>query len=149
MNFLLAHTFKIKKDRSEKKNDRIVSRDIAKSLKMSFGFNFVTLRAIGIDSRYTPFIQKKKTQYIIFSRSCILVLQKFCGPTDGHTFSKKFSFFFLIKNIYIYLYPSRLFLKFHHSVTKVSITFFTNRYEDKYIILFMYGIYKRNAHHFT
>ena len=81
---MLAHTFKIKKDRSEKKNDRIVSRDIAKSLKMSFGFNFVTLRAIGIDSRYTPFIQKKP-HAIIFIRSQVIGHRNFAYiRTDGY-----------------------------------------------------------------
>ena len=43
-------------------------------------------------------------------------VHNFYARTDGRTdrhFSKKFSFFFLIKNIYTCLYLSRLFFKFH------------------------------------
>ena len=46
------------------------------------------------------------------------------GRMDRH-FLKKFYFFLLIKNIYTYLYLSRLFLKFHPPVTKVSTPFFS------------------------
>ena len=45
--------------------------------------------------------------------------------TDGQTFFEKVLFFLLIKNIYTCLYLSRLFLKFHPPVTKVSIPFFS------------------------
>ena len=74
------------------------SRDIAKSLKISFGSSFVSLRAFG--SKFWQF------------RFPVYTFQTMDGRTDRH-FSKKFSFFLLIKNIYTCLYLSRLFLKFH------------------------------------
>ena len=62
-SYFLVHTFKIKKDRM----DSIRTRDIAKTLKFVFGFNFVNLRAIGLsfwwaDFRYAAFKQKIKKQ---------------------------------------------------------------------------------------
>ena len=68
---------------------------------------------IHFDSRYVPF-KEKKTHYLYpFSSFSV---HKFCGRPDKH-FSKKFSFFLLIKNIYTCLYLPRLFFKFHpHSV---------------------------------
>ena len=112
-----VHTFKIKKFESISSNG---SRDIAKSLKISFGSSFVSLRAFG--SKFWQFrfpvytFQTKKTALDYLYPFLSFSVHNFCARTDGRTnrhFSKKFSFFFLIKNIYTCLYLSRLFFKFH------------------------------------
>ena len=118
-SFFLVHTFKIIKFESISSNG---SQGIAKSLKISFGFSFVNLRAFGsksirsFDSQYTPFKQKKPHS-IILARSQVWVYTNFAGgQTGGRTdrhFSKKFSFFLLIKKIYTCLYLFRLFFKLH------------------------------------
>ena len=87
------------------------SRDIAKSLKISFGSSFLSLRAFG--SKFWQFRfpvytfqTKKKPHSIISTRSWVLVYITFAhGRTDRH-FSKNFSFFLLIKNIYTYIYST-------------------------------------------
>ena len=113
--YFLVHTFKIKKFESISSNG---SRDIPKSLKISFGSSFVNLRAFGwkflaVSIASIHLSNKKKPHSIISTRSWVLVYITFAhGRTDRH-FSKKFSFFLLIRNIYTCLYLSRLFLKFH------------------------------------
>ena len=120
--YFLIHIFKIKKMISSISS--IWSRDTAKSLKISFGFNFVSLYTIGLIL---------KPDAIIFIRSEVLVYTSFADRqtggrtdrrTDGQTLGKSFYFCFLIENIYTSLYLSWLFLKFHPLVTKVSILFF-------------------------
>ena len=122
--YFLVYTFKTKKFESIASNG---PRDIAKSLKISFGSSFVSLHAFG--SKFWQFrfsvdtFQTGKPYSIIFNRSWVLVYITFAhGRTDRH-FSEKFSFFFLIKNIYTCLYLSRLFLKFLLPVIKVSMLF--------------------------
>ena len=87
--YLLVHTFKIKN-----RFESILSngsRDIAKSLKISFGSSFVSFR--NFDSQYTSFKQKK-LHSIIFTRSSGLVYTTFAdGRTNGQTFSEKVLFF--------------------------------------------------------
>ena len=83
------------------------------------------------DSQYTPFKQKKPHS-IIFTLSWVLVYITFAhGRTDS--FWKGFicSFWSRI-HIHVYTYVSRLFLKFHPPVTKVSIPVLHigNRYEN-------------------
>ena len=111
--YFLVRTFKIKKFESISSNG---FRDIAKSLKISFGSSFVSLRAFGsfgsFDSHYTPFKQKKPHS-IISTLSWILVyITSAHGRTDGRTdrqtfFEKVFFFllffFFLPDQEYIYL----------------------------------------------
>ena len=114
--YFLVHTFKIKKFESISSNG---FRDIAKSLKISFGSSFVNLRAF--ESKFWQFRfpvytfqTKNKPHSIIFIR--YVSVHNFCARTDGRTdrhFSKKFSCFLLIKNIYTCLYLSRVFLKFY------------------------------------
>ena len=123
--YFLVHIFKIKKFKSISSNG---SRDIAESLKMSFGSSFISLRAFRWkfwQFRLTVYtLQTKKPHSIIFIRSWVLVYIIFAhGRTDRH-FSKKFSFFFLIKNIYTCRYLSRLFFKFHAHSDQSSYTFF-------------------------
>ena len=106
--YFLVHTFKIKKFESISSNG---SRDIAKSLKIrAFGSKFWQFR-------FPVYTFQTKPHSIISTRSWVLVYITFAhGRTDVRTdrrLSKKFSFFFLIKNIYTCLYLSRLFLKFH------------------------------------
>ena len=114
--YLLVHTFKIKKFESISSNG---SRDIAKSLKISFGSSFVSLRAFGSKSQFrfpVYTFQTKQTALDYLYPFLSFSVHKFCARTDGRRdrhFSKKFSFFFLINNIYTCLYLSRLFFKFH------------------------------------
>ena len=84
--------------------------------------------------------QTKKTAIDYLHPFLSFSVQKFCGRTDRH-FSKKFYFFFQIQNIYTYLYLSRLLLKFHPPVTKVSTPVFhiTNKYKKQ----------KRNSSEFS
>ena len=108
------YIFKIQKVWIEQKSNRSNgSRNIAKSLKISFGFIFVSLRVFGSkisESRFPLYTFQTKISH--FTRSQVLVYRNFAdGRTDRH-FSKKFSFFLLIKNIYTCLYLSRLFFKF-------------------------------------
>ena len=110
--YFLVHTFKIKKFESISSNG---SRDIAKSLKISFGSSFVNLRAFGSkvwQFRFPVYtFQTKKTALDYLYPFLSFSVHNFCARTDGRTdrhFSKKFSFFFLIKNIYTCLYLSKL-----------------------------------------
>ena len=104
--------------------------DIAKSLKISFGFNFVSLPAILVKfwrdrwPVYT-FQPKKNVLAIILIRFQILGKESYADrqTADGRTLAKSFCFCFLIKNIYTCLYLSRLFLNLHPLMTKVSIPF--------------------------
>ena len=112
--YFLVDTLKIKKFESISSHS---SRDIARSLKISFGFSCVSLRAFG--SKFWQFrcpaytFQTNKLHSIIFIRSFLsFSVHNNCARTDRH-FLKKFSFFFLIKKIYTCLYLSRLFYKFH------------------------------------
>ena len=100
--YFLVHTFKIKKFGSISSNG---PREIAKSLKISFGSSFVKLRAFGskFDSQYTPFKQKKTALDYLYSFLSFSV-NNFCARTDGRTdrhFLKKFYFFLMIKSIYM------------------------------------------------
>ena len=110
--YFLLHAFKIKKFESISSNG---SRDIAKSLKISFGFSFVSLRAFG--SKFWQFrfrvytFQTKKTALYYLTRFWVFVY--ITSRTDGQKFFGNFYFFLLIKNIYTCLYLSRLFFKFH------------------------------------
>ena len=100
--YFLVHIFKIKKSGS-------ISLMIIKSLKISFGFVFISLRAIGSKIRFPVCsFQTKKTACNYLNPCSSFSVRKCCGRTDRRTnrqtFSKKFSFFFLIKNIYhVYL----------------------------------------------
>ena len=105
--YFLVHTFKIKK----------VWIDFIKRFPR---YSKVNLRAFG--SKFWQFrfavytFQTKKTALDYFYPFLSFSVHNFCARTDGRTdrhFSKKFSFFFLIKNIYTCLYLSRLFFKFH------------------------------------
>ena len=88
----------------------IVFQDIAKSLKISFGFNFVSFRAIGSkfwEIRFPVYTFPTKTAHaFIFIRSQVLVYRSFADErTDRWTLAKKFCFCFLIKNIYTCICP--------------------------------------------
>ena len=82
---------------------------MAKSLKISCAFNFVSRNSKFWEIRFPVYtFQTKKTAYIyLYPFSYV---QKFC-------------FCFLIKNIYICLYLSWIFLILHPLMTKVSIPF--------------------------
>ena len=112
---LFSNYYHKKKKSLNRFHQDISSRDIAKSIKLSFVSSFVSLRAFG--SKFWQFWfpvysfqTKKKLHSIIFIRSWVLVYTD--GRTDRHLLNK-FYFFLLIKNIYTGLYRSRLFLKFH------------------------------------
>ena len=115
--YFLVHILKIESISSNGSRDTC----IAKSLKISFGSDFVRLRAFG--SKFWQFrfpvynLQTKQTALDYLYPFLSFSVHNFAhGRTDGWTdihFSKKFSFFFLIKNIYTCLYLSRLFFKFH------------------------------------
>ena len=108
--YFLVHTFKIKKFESISSNG---SRDTAKSLKISFGYSFVSLRAFGLKfSQFRFRVHIFQTALVYLYPFLSFSVHNFCARTDGY-FSKKFSFFLLIKNIYICLYLSKLFFKFH------------------------------------
>ena len=106
--YFLVRTFKIKRFESISSNG---SRDIAKSLKISFGSSFVNLRALG--SKFWQFrfpvytFQTNKTALDYLYPFLSFSVHNFCTRTDGRTdiFWKSFIFFLLIK-------------------TKVSIPFF-------------------------
>ena len=108
--------------------------------ELSFGSNFGNLRAFG--SKFWQFLfpvytfQTKITALDYLYPFLSFSVHNFCARTDGRSdrhFSKKFSFFLLIKNIYTCLYLSRLFLKFHPILTKVSIPFsYGNGYEKSF-----------------
>ena len=82
------------------------SRDIAKSLKISFGSSFVNLRAFG--SKFWQFrfpvytFQTKKTALHYLYPFLSFSVHNFCARTDGQTFFEKV-FFFLPDQEYIYM----------------------------------------------
>ena len=94
----LVHTFKIKKFESISSKG---SRDIAKSLKISFGSSFVSLRAFG--SKFWQFrfpvytFQTKNTAFDYLYPLLTFSIHNFCartdGQTDGQTFFQKVLFF--------------------------------------------------------
>ena len=93
-DYFLVHTFKIKKFESILSNG---SRDIAKSLKISFGSSFVSLRAFG--SKFWQFrfpvytFQTKKTALDYLYPFLSFSVHNFCARTDGQTFFEKVLFF--------------------------------------------------------
>ena len=131
--YFLVHTFKIKKFESISSN---LSRDIAKSLKISFGSSFVNFRAFG--SKFWQFrfpvytFQTNKTALDYLYPFLSFSVHNFCARTDRH-FSKKFSFFFLIKNIYTYMsIPISIISQISTPCDQSYYTFFFhigNRYE--------------------
>ena len=112
-DWLLVHTFKIKKFELISSNS---SRDIAKSLKISFGSSFVS-------PVYT--FQTKKTALDYLYPFLSFSVHNFCARTDGQTFFEKV-FFFLSDQEYIYMsIPiSIIFWNFTPILPKVSIPFF-------------------------
>ena len=125
--YFLVHTFKIKKFESISSNG---SRDIAKSLKISFGSSFVSLRAFG--SKFWQFrfpvytFQTKKTALDYLYPFLSFSVHNFCARTDGRTdiFWKSF-IFFCWSRIYIHVYTYLdYFSNFTPILTKVSIPFF-------------------------
>ena len=98
--YFLVHIFKIKIIESISSNG---SRDIAKSFKISFGSNFVSVLVAIISVSITSiYLLNKKTAldylYPFFSFS----VHNFCVLTDGQTFFEKV-FFFLPDQEYIYM----------------------------------------------
>ena len=92
---IFYHTFKIKNFESISSNG---SRDIAKSLKISFASSFVNLRAFG--SKFWQFrfpvytFQTKKTVLDYLYPFLSFSVHNFCARTDGQTdIFKKFNFF--------------------------------------------------------
>ena len=76
--------------------------------------------------------QTKKTALDSLYPFLSFSVHNFCTRTDRH-FSKKFSFFFLIKNIYTCLYLFGLLFKFHPHSDQSEYTFFSsgNGYEKQ------------------
>ena len=82
--------------------------DAEMRLKISFGFNFVSLPAFG--SKFSQFrfpVQTKKTAIDYIHPFLSFSVQKFCGRTDGQTFFEKV--FFLLPDqeyihIHVYIY---------------------------------------------
>ena len=101
--YFLVHIFKIKKFELISSN---VSRDIAKSLKISFGFSFVSFRAFWskLQFRFQIYtFQTKQTALDYLYTFLSFSVHNFCARTDGRTgrhFLKKFYFCLVIKNIY-------------------------------------------------
>ena len=106
-------TIKIKTFESISSN---ASRDIAKSLKISFGSSFVNLRTFGSKWQfrfpvYTFQIKKSALDY--FYPFLSFSVHNFRTRTDGRTDRKVF--FFRPDDLYIHtcIYLSALFFKFH------------------------------------
>ena len=103
------------------------SRDIAKSLKISFGSSFVSLRAfrskLAVSIPSIHLSKKNKPHSIISIRSWVLVYITFAhGRTD--IFWKSFIFFSWLR-IYIHVYTYLgYFSNFTPILIKVSIPFF-------------------------
>ena len=121
--YFLVHTFQIKKFESISSNG---SRDIAKSLKISFGSSFVSLCvrveifAVSIPSIHLS--NKKTLDYLYLFLS--FSVHNFCARTDGQTLFEKVLFFppaqeyIPISIIFSNFTPYAIFF------TKVSIPFF-------------------------
>ena len=128
------HIFNIKKFESISSNG---SRDIGKSLKISFGSSFVSLRAFG--SKFWQFpeyiFQTKKTALDYLYPFLSFSVHNFFARTDGRTDSFLFSYW---SRIYIHVYT---YLDYFSNITpiltKVSIPFFSsgNGYENNIEIL--------------
>ena len=119
---LLVHIFKIEKSISSNG-----SQDIAKSLTISFGSSFVSLRAFGSKfwqfHLYTPF-KHKKPHSTIFTRSWVLVYITFAHGRTTDIFRKSFLFSSwarIYTHVYTYL---DYFSNFTPFLTKVRIPFF-------------------------
>ena len=97
--YFLVDTFKIKKLESISSNG---SRDIAKSLKISFGSSFVNLRESS-QFRFPVYtFQTKKSALDYIYPFLSFSVHNFCAQTDGQTFFEKV-FFFLPDQEYIYM----------------------------------------------
>ena len=96
-------------------------RDIAKSLKISFGVIFVSLREFGskVSIPSIHLSNKKKPHSIIFTRSQVLVYTNFA---DGQTFEKVI--FSYCSRIYVHVYTYLDYLSnFTSILTKVRIPY--------------------------
>ena len=99
----------------------IRSRDMAKSLKISFGFILVSFRAFWSEFRFPLYtFQTKKTAFNYHYPFSSFSVHKFCGRTD--IFRKSFLFSYWTR-IYIHL---DYFSNFTPILTKVSIPFFSH-----------------------
>ena len=118
--YFILHVFKIKKFESISLNG---SRDIAKSLKISFGSNFKIL-AVSIPSIH---LSNKKTALDYPYPFLSFSVHNFCARTDGRTdrhFLKNF-LFSSCSRIYIHVYTYLdYFSNFTPILTKISIPFF-------------------------
>ena len=106
-SYFLVHTFKIRKSISSNG-----SRDIAKSLKISFGSSFVNLRAFWLKfavSIPSIHLSNKKTALDYLYPFLSFSVHNFCARTDGRStgrtdiFRKSFPFSFWSR-IYIHVY---------------------------------------------
>ena len=118
--YFLVHIFKIKKFESISSNS---SRDIAKSLKIAFDSNFVSLCPFG-----SKFWQFRFPAFDYLYPLLSFSVHNFCAWTAERSdrYFRKFSFSSWSR-IYIcmYVHVYRLFLKFHPPVTNVG-----KRYND-------------------